>query len=681
MTEKSKKAAGAGGDKKLGASGSKKPGGSEGEAPAASASGGKKQGARVTMEFQSEAKQLLHLMIHSLYSNKEIFLRELISNANDALDRLRFQALTQPKLAEAAGEPRIRIDLDEKAKTITVSDNGVGMSREEAIANLGTIAKSGTAQFLAALTGDQQKDAQLIGQFGVGFYSSFIVADQVVVETRAAGAPAAKGVRWTSKGEADFEVETLDKPSPGTAVTLHLKADQAEFADPFRLRAIVKKYADHVSAPVVMQGLAAPAGADGTDGKDGKASKEPEDEVVNTAQALWTRPRKEVTDEEYKAFYKLVSHDWNDPMLWSHNKVEGKLEYTSLLYLPSKAPFDLWHRESPRGLKLYVQRVFIMDNAEQFLPLYLRFMRGVVDSGDLPLNVSREILQTAPAIESMKTALTKRVLDMLEKLAGSDAEKYQAFWDEFGQALKEGLSEDFANQARIAGLLRFATSSSGSQAQDQSLKDYLGRMQKGQDKIYYVVAENHHTAANSPHLEIFRKKGIEALLLHDRIDEWMMGYLREFDGKPFQDVAKGSLDLGGLEDKEAQSQQQAAEKEYEELLARIKSLLGEEVEAVRVTHRLTDSPACLVVGEGDMGMQMRRLLEQAGQQVPEGKRIFELNPQHPLVARLKAEADEERFKDLALVLHDQAKLAEGSPLAEPASYVARLNKLLLDLAG
>ncbi|MBT4162842.1 MAG: molecular chaperone HtpG, partial [Gammaproteobacteria bacterium] len=478
--------------------------------------------AKETLGFQSEAKQLLHLMIHSLYSNKEIFLRELVSNSNDAIDKLRFQALSSPELLAEGVELAIHIDLDEEAGTITISDNGIGMNREDAISHLGTIAKSGTAQFLESLTGDQQKDAQLIGQFGVGFYSSFIVADKVVVETRAAGSEPADGVRWTSAGESDFEVESIEREIVGTSVTLHLKADEKEFADGWRLRSIVKKYADHVSVPVMMKQLATEDDA------------EPEDEIVNTAKALWTRSRTDVSDDEYGEFYKLVSHDFQDPMTWSHNKVEGKFEYTSLLYIPAKAPFDLYNRESPRGLKLYVQRVFIMDEAEQFLPLYLRFVRGVVDSNDLSLNVSREILQKDPTIDSMRSALTKRVLDMIEKLS-RDEGTYQAFWDEFGQVLKEGAAEDQNNKEKVAGLLRFATTASEGPVQNQSLAAYIQRMQAEQEKIYYVAAENYHTAANSPHLEIFRKKGIEVLLLHDRIDEWLMNYLAEFDGKQFQD--------------------------------------------------------------------------------------------------------------------------------------------------
>ena len=621
-----------------------------------------------TLSFQSEAKQLLKLMIHSLYSNKEIFLRELVSNASDAIDKLRFESLSSPELMAEGMELEIRIDVDDEAKTITVTDNGIGMTREEAISHLGTIAKSGTAQFLESLTGDQKKDAQLIGQFGVGFYSSFIVADKVVVESRSAKAGEAEGVRWTSAGEADFDVETISRSDPGTSVTLHLKADESEFADGWRLRSIVKKYADHVSVPVRMMQLST------------EEDQVPEYEVVNTARALWTRSRSDVTEEEYQEFYKLISHDFQDPMTWSHNRVEGKFEYTSLLYLPAKAPFDLYQREAPRGLKLYVQRVFIMDEAEQFLPLYLRFIRGIVDSNDLSLNVSREILQKDPTIDSMRSALTKRVLDMIEKLAG-DKEKYQAFWDEFGQVLKEGPAEDFANREKIAGLLRFTTSASEGEVQSESLGDYIKRMQDGQDKIYYVAAENYHTAANSPHLEVFRKKGIEVLLLHDRIDEWLVSHLSEFDGKQFQDVARGELDLGDLEDEQEKSRQEEVEKNFNSLVEKISELLGDEVETVRLTHRLTDSPACLVVTEDDMGMQMRRILASAGQEVPAGKRVFELNPEHPIVNRLNDEADMDRFNDLALVLYDQAKLAEGTQLDEPANYVSRLNKLLLELSG
>ena len=620
-----------------------------------------------TLGFQSEAKQLLHLMIHSLYSNKEIFLRELVSNANDAIDKLRFELLSNTELASVTEELRIRIDVDGDAKTVTITDNGIGMTRDEAISHLGTIAKSGTAQFLDSLTGDQKQDSQLIGQFGVGFYSTFIVADKVVVESRSAKAAKEEAVRWTSEGEAEFEVETIEREEAGTSVTLYLKSDEAEFADGWRIRNIVKKYADHVSVPVVMKQMAT------------EEDKEPEDEVVNSAKALWTRSRSDVSEDEYKEFYKLVSHDFQDPLKWSHNRVEGKLDYTSLLYIPSKASFDLYQRESPRGVKLYVQRVFIMDDAEQFLPLYLRFIRGIVDSNDLSLNVSREILQKDPAIDSMRSALTKRSLDMIEKLA-DDEEKYQVFWDEFGQVLKEGPAEDFGNREKVAGLLRFATTESASATQNQSLKAYIERMKPEQDKVYYVAAENYHMAANSPHLEIFRKKGLEVILFHDRIDEWLVSHLAEFDGKQFQDVAKGELDLGDLQDTEEKQHQEETEEEFKGLVEKISKLLEENVEEVRMTHRLTESPACLVVSEDDMGMQMRRVLESAGQSVPENKRIFELNPDHPLVQKLNDESDSDRFNDLARVLYDQAQLAEGSQLNEPATYVARLNKLLLELS-
>ena len=620
-----------------------------------------------TLGFQSEAKQLMQLMIHSLYSNKEIFLRELVSNANDAIDKLRFESLSNTDLASVTEELRIRIDVDKDANTVTITDNGIGMTRDEAISHLGTIAKSGTAQFLDSLTGDQKQDSQLIGQFGVGFYSTFIVADKVVVESRSATAAKDEAVRWTSEGEAEFEVETIEREEAGTAVTLYLKPDEAEFADGWRLRSIVKKYADHVSVPVVMKQMAT------------EEDKEPEDEVVNSAKALWTRSRSDVSEDEYKEFYKLVSNDFQDPLKWSHNKVEGKLDYTSLLYIPSKAPFDLYQREAPRGVKLYVQRVFIMDDAEQFLPLYLRFIRGIVDSNDLSLNVSREILQKDPAIDSMRSALTKRSLDMIEKLS-DDEEKYQAFWDEFGQVLKEGPAEDFGNREKVAGLLRFSTTESGSKTQNQSLKAYIGRMKPEQDKVYYVAAENYHMAANSPHLEIFKKKGLEVVLLHDRVDEWLVSHLAEFDGKQFQDVAKGELDLGDMEDTEEKEHQEETEKEFKGLVEKISKLLEENVAEVRMTHRLTESPACLVVSEDDMGMQMRRMLESAGQAVPDNKRIFELNPDHPLVQKLNDESDGDRFNDLARVLYDQAQLAEGSQLDEPATYVARLNKLLLELS-
>lgn len=626
-----------------------------------------------TMDFQSEAKQLLHLMIHSLYSNKEIFLRELISNASDAIDKLRFQALSNPDLMGEQNDLKIRIDFDKDARTITVTDNGIGMTRDETVSHLGTIARSGTAQFIQTLTGDQQKDAQLIGQFGVGFYSSFIVADKVTVESRAASAAGADGVCWESAGEADFEVETIEREARGTSVTLHLRAGEDEFLDGWRLRNIVKKYADHVSVPVVMK--REPLTTDG----DEKA--EDEDEVVNSAKALWTRPRNEISEEEYNEFYKHVAHDFQDPLTHSHNKVEGKLEYTSLMYVPGRAPFDMWQREAPRGLKLYVQRVFIMDDAEQFLPLYLRFIKGVIDSNDLSLNVSRELLQKDPNIDQMRSALTKRVLDMLDKLAKGDADKYAQFWKEFGQVLKEGPAEDFGNRERVCKLLRFTTTHSEAETQDQSLDDYLGRMKEGQDKIYYVTADTWQTAKNSPHLEVFRKKGIEVILMYDRIDEWLMSHLTEYQEKHFQDVARSTLDLGDLEDQQEKKEHEQVEKDFEQLIERVRGVLGEKAEAVRVSHRLTDSPACLVFNDEEMGLQMRKILEAAGQKVPEAKRTLELNPKHPLVEKLDREQDEGRFKDLTLVLYDQAALAEGGQLEDPAEYVHRLNKLLLELTA
>ncbi len=627
-----------------------------------------------TMGFQTEAKQLLHLMIHSLYSNKEIFLRELISNASDAIDKVRFQSLSNPDLVGEDVNYNIRVDLDKDASTVTITDNGIGMSRDDAIANLGTIAKSGTSQFFDSLTGDQQKDAQLIGQFGVGFYSSFIVADNVVVESRSAAQAPEDGVRWSSAGEGDFEVETITREDRGTSIILHIKPEEEEFLDSWRVRSVIKKYADHISVPVIMKGEAMPPA-------EGEEAQEPEDETVNTAKALWTRSRSDVSDDEYHEFYKHVSHDYQEPLVWSHNKVEGKLDYTSLVYIPSKAPFDMWQREAPRGLKLYVQRVFIMDEAEQFLPLYLRFVKGIVDSNDLSLNVSREILQKDPAIDSMRSALTKRVLDSLEKLAKNDSEKYQSFWSEFGQVMKEGPAEDQNNKEKVANLLRFATTQGDSEVQDQSLQDYIARMKEGQDKIYYVAADNYSTAKNSPHLEVFKQKDIEVLLLSDRIDEWLMSHLMEHEGKQLQDVTKGSLDLGDLEGEEEKQEQEKIEEDFKELVERIKDVVGEKVEEVRITHRLTDSPACLVVNDDEMGMQMRRILESAGQEVPATKRIFELNPKHPLVEKLKAEQDSERFSDLTLVLFDQSMLAEGGQLDEPSSYVQRLNNLLLELSG
>ena len=626
-----------------------------------------------TLGFQTEVKQLLHLMIHSLYSNKEIFLRELISNASDAADKLRFEALAKPELLEGDAELKIRLSFDKDAKTVTLEDNGIGMSREEVITHLGTIAKSGTADFLKNLSGDQKKDSHLIGQFGVGFYSAFIVADQVEVFTRRAGLAAAEGVHWSSKGEGEFEVANVEKAERGTRIVLHLKSGEEEFADGWRLRNIVKKYSDHIALPIEL-----PKEHYGEE-KDKPA--EVEWETVNRASALWTRPRTEIKDEEYQEFYKHVGHDFENPLTWSHNKVEGKLEYTSLLYVPGRAPFDLYHREAPKGLKLYVQRVFIMDQADQFLPLYLRFIKGVVDSNDLSLNVSREILQSGPVIDSMKSALTKRVLDMLEKLAKDKPDDYKTFWKAFGQVLKEGPAEDFANKEKIAGLLRFASTAGEGDEQSVSLADYLGRVKEGQDKIYYLTGESYAQIKNSPHLEVFRKKGIEVLLLTDRIDEWLMSYLTEFDGKQFVDVARGDLDLGKLDSEEDKKAQEEVAKAKEGLIERLKGALGEQVAEVRVSHRLTDSPAILAIGEQDLGLQMRQILEASGQKVPDAKPIFEFNPAHPLIERLDAEPDEDRFTDLSHILFDQAALAAGDSLKDPAAYVQRLNKLLVELSA
>ncbi len=633
-----------------------------------------------TRGFETEAKQLLHLMIHSLYSNKEIFLRELISNASDAADKLRFEALANSELYENDPELRIKIDCDKDANTLTMTDNGIGMSREEVAENLGTIAKSGTAQFLSNLTGDQQKDSQLIGQFGVGFYSAFIVSDKVVVETRRAGKNADEAVRWTSEGEAEYTIETIDRAARGTSITLHLKKGEEDFAESWRIRSIIKKYSDHISIPIMMDKIE--SSVEPEEGEEEKTDDEaPKEEVINQATALWARSRNDISDDDYKEFYKHVSHDYTDPLTWSHNRVEGKLDYTSLLYIPSKAPMDLYYRDSARGLKLYVQRTFILDEAEQFLPLYLRFVKGIVDSNDLSLNVSREILQKDPNIETMKSALTKRVLDMLDKMAKKEPEQYETFWKEFGQVLKEGPAEDYANREKIGKLLRFSTTHTGSEDQDQSLDQYIERMQEGQDKIYYVVAENHTTASNSPHLEVFRKKGIEVLLLSDKVDDWLVGHLMNYKEKSFEDVAKGELDLGAVESEDDKKAQEKAEKEMESLVGRMKEILTEKVDEVRVTHRLTDSAACLVVGKDEIGSQMRRMLEAAGQKVPDGKPTIELNPEHPLILKLDQEPDEDRFADLAKIVFDQALLAEGGQLEDPASYVQRLNKVLLELAG
>ncbi|AKK67288.1 molecular chaperone HtpG [Xanthomonas translucens] len=626
-----------------------------------------------TLGFQTEVKQLLQLMIHSLYSNKEIFLRELISNASDAADKLRFEALVKPELLDGDAQLRIRIGFDKDAGTVTIDDNGIGMSREEIVSHLGTIAKSGTSDFLKHLSGDQKKDSHLIGQFGVGFYSAFIVADQVDVYSRRAGLPASEGVHWSSRGEGEFEVATIDKPERGTRIVLQLKEGEDGFADGWKLRGIVRKYSDHIALPIELPKE--------HHGEDKDTPETPEWETVNRASALWTRPRTEIKDEEYQELYKHIAHDHENPLAWSHNKVEGKLDYTSLLYVPGRAPFDLYQRDASRGLKLYVQRVFIMDQAEQFLPLYLRFIKGIVDSSDLPLNVSREILQSGPVIDSMKSALTKRALDMLEKLAKDEPERYKSVWTHFGQVLKEGPAEDFANREKIAGLLRFASTHSGDAEQSVALADYVARMKDGQDKLYYLSGESYAQIKDSPHLEVFRKKGIEVLLLTDRIDEWLMSYLTEFDGKSFVDVARGDLDLGKLDSEEEKQAMEAAAKAKQGLVERIQQALGEDVSEVRVSHRLTDSPAILAIGQGDLGLQMRQILEASGQKLPESKPVFEFNPAHPLIEKLDAEADGERFGDLARVLFDQAALAAGDSLKDPAAYVRRLNKLLLELSA
>ena len=618
-----------------------------------------------TLEFQTEVRQLLNLMIHSLYSNKEIFLRELISNASDACDKLRFEALGDDALFEGETDLRIRVEYDKAARTVTVTDNGIGMNREEVIENIGTIAKSGTRQFLEALSGDQAKDANLIGQFGVGFYSAFIVADEVTVTTRRAGLGPEHGVRWVSQGEGEFTIENIDRPERGTEVTLHLREDEDEFLEPFRLRNIIHKYSDHISLPIEMK------------------QEEGEDayEAVNSASALWARPRSEISDEEYREFYKHVAHDFEDPLTWTHNHVEGRQSYTSLLYIPRRAPFDLYERERRRGIKLYVRRVFIMDDAEQLMPQYLRFVRGVVDSDDLPLNVSRELLQHNRMIDTIRGASVKKVLGLLENLAKNEPEQYQAFWQQFGMVMKEGPAEDFANRERIARLLRFASTHNEGAEQTVSLDDYIGRMQEGQEKIYYISAENHTAARHSPHMEVFSKKGIEVLLLSDRVDEWLVSHLTEYDGKPLVSIAKGDLDLDQLEDEQEQEEIRQAEGEYKDILERMQTLLGEEVKEVRLSHRLTDSPSCLVLEENEMAMHLQRVLKQAGHDVPVSQPILEINPTHPLVTRLRDEQDEARFGDWTRVLFEQAMLAEGGQLEDPAAFVRRLNGLLLRVAG
>lgn len=616
-----------------------------------------------TRGFQSEVKQLLHLMIHSLYSNKEIFLRELISNASDAADKLRFRALSTPDLYEGDGELRVRVSVDKENRTLTLSDNGIGMRRDEVIENLGTIAKSGTKAFLESLGSDQAKDSQLIGQFGVGFYSAFIVADKVTVRTRAAGSAPEEGVFWESAGEGEYTIDDLTKADRGTEITLHLREGEDEFLDSWRVRNIISKYSDHIALPVEIET------------KD-EESDTTSWEKINKAQALWTRNKAEVSDEEYNEFYKHISHDFSDPLVWSHNRVEGKQEYTSLLYIPARAPWDMWNRDHKHGLKLYVQRVFIMDDAEQFMPNYLRFVRGLIDSNDLPLNVSREILQDNRITQNLRSALTKRVLQMLDKLAKDDAEKYQQFWSEFGLVLKEGPAEDHANQQAIAKLLRFATTSSEGAAQTVSLEEYVSRMVEGQEKIYYITADSYAAAKSSPHLELFRKKGIEVLLLSDRIDEWMMSYLTEFDGKTFQSVSKADDTLEKLADEENDAQKEA-EKALEPFVDRVKTLLGERVKEVRLTHRLTDTPAIVTTDANEMSTQMAKLFAAAGQAVPDVKYIFELNPEHALVKRAADTQDEARFAEWVELLLDQALFAERGTLEDPNQFIRRMNQLLL----
>ena len=621
---------------------------------------------RQTHGFQAEVRELLKLMIHSLYSHRDIFLRELISNASDACDRLRFAAIANSALLAEDPELSIRIDADPSAGTVTISDNGIGMTREEAIANLGTIARSGTAEFFRGLSGDEQKVSQLIGQFGVGFYSAFIVADRVEVRSRKAGEPAADGVRWESAADGEFTVETVTLPARGTVVTLHLKSEAREFADPFRLRGLIRRYSDHIGFPVRMR-------------KEGEASTEYE--VVNQAKALWTLPRSEITDEEYRQFYQYVAHDFTDPLAWSHNKVEGKREYISLLYVPGRAPFDLWQREGARGLKLYVRRVFIMDDAEQFLPLYLRFVKGVVDSSDLPLNVSRELLQQDPEVEAIRSGLTRRVLDLLARLMKEEPEKYAAFWKEFGAVLKEGIAQDHANHSAILPLLRFASTSREDDAATVSLADYLGRMKPGQERIYYVIAESVAAARSSPAIEQLKERGVEVLLLAERIDEWVMGHIESYEGKRFKDATRGDLELAGLESTADRKQHDAELKESKGLLKRVKDALGERVSEVRVSERLKESPACLVLGEHDLSEPMRRILAAAGQKVPESKPVLEVNVAHPLVKYLEARTVSGEFAELAQLIYEQATLAEGAPLANAPEYVQRLNRLLVRLAA
>jgi len=625
-----------------------------------------------TLGFQAEVKQLLQLMIHSLYSNKEIFLRELISNASDAADKLRFEAINHADWYESDPELKIQISFNKEARTVTIADNGIGMSRDEVIANLGTIARSGTKEFFSKLSGDDQKDAALIGQFGVGFYSAFIVADNIVVQTRRAGLPASEGVRWESQGAGEFTIETINRPERGTSITLHLREEEDDLLSSWKLKSIIRKYSDHISLPIQMQK------EEWDEGKKEQVQKD-EFENINQATALWARPKSELTEEQYKEFYKHISHDFQDPLTYSHNRVEGRSEFTQLLFIPKKAGFDLWDRNKRNGIKLYVKRVFIMDDAEQLMPTYLRFVSGVIDSADLPLNVSREILQESRDVKSIRESSTKRVLGMLEDLANSeDASKkqqYAEFWQEFGQVLKEGIGEDSGNQERIAKLARFASTHSDSAEQTVSLANYVSRMKEGQDKIYYVTGDSYTAAKNSPHLEIFRKKGVEVLLLSDRVDEWMLSFFPEFEGKSLVSVAKGGLDLGALADEAEKKEQKETEEQYKDLIERMKKTLDSKVKDVRITFRLTDSPACLVADEHELSGNLLRMLKAAGQQAPDTKPILEINPQHPLVLKLKYE--DKQFDDWATILFDQALLAEGGQLQDPAAFVKRINQMLL----
>jgi molecular chaperone HtpG len=630
-----------------------------------------------THSFQTEVKQLLNLMVHSLYSNKEIFIRELVSNAADAADKLRFEALSHDDYYGNDSELKIRITADKEAGTLTIADNGIGMNKEEVMQNLGTIARSGTSEFIKQMSKEDKADSNLIGQFGVGFYSSFIVADEVEVRTLRAGEANDQAVSWISKGDGEFSIETIEKDTRGTEIILHLKDDESEFLEPYRVRSVISKYSDHVSLPVEMEKMDM-GGMPGED-EDKEADEVviPEFEVINKATALWTRGKSEIEEDEYKEFYKHISHDFNEPLSWAHNKVEGKLEYTSLLYLPKKAPMDLWNRDKPRGVKLYVQRVFIMDDAEQFLPVYLRMVRGVLDSNDLPLNVSREILQDKGATQSLRNACVKRALGMLEKLAKNNKEDYQGFWDEFGSVLKEGLAEDFANKDKVAGLMRFASTHNEDATQSVSLADYISRMKPEQDKIYFLVADNFATAKNSPHLEVYKKKGVEVLLLTDRIDEWAMGHLTEFDSKKLQAITQGDLDLGGLESEEDKQAVEKANEDNSDLIGKIKTQLGDKVEDVKVSGRLDESPACVVSNDGGMSLQMARMMKAAGQPAPEMKPIFEINIDHPLVKQLSGELSDEEFGDWVELLFDQAVLSDSGQLDDPAAFTQRLNRLLM----